>query len=102
VKFPLTSFVLIFHSQLEAMLAIEEPSPYVLQLMQGLVSAFDREVGGWSAIKETLRTLFLSIRAGCSLPSLAPIHSVDFNGDDGGFFVRHEYVSFILNPVPQA
>ena len=74
-----------FLLQLEAILATEEPSAFLLSLVQGLVSAFGGEPGEWSVLKESLKVFLLSMLSSASAPSPVSLISVDFNGDDGNF-----------------
>ena len=74
-----------FLLQLEAILATEEPSAFLLSLVQGLISAFGGELGEWSVMKESLKAFFLLMHSSASVPSPVSLISIDFNGDDGNF-----------------
>jgi hypothetical protein len=63
-------------------LATDEPSAFLLNLVQGLVTAFGAELGEWSALKASLKSFLPSMQKTHVLLSSATL-SIDFNGDDG-------------------
>jgi hypothetical protein len=73
---------LIF-SQLDSILATDEPSAFLQDLVQGLVTALGGEPGEWSVIKAYLKDKLPSLRTNSCLLSLASPISINFNGDDG-------------------
>ena len=70
-------------SQLDAILGTDEPSAFLLQLVQGLVNAFGAEIGEWSVLKTSLKTFFPSMHTSSSFLTRESLVSVDFNGDYG-------------------
>jgi hypothetical protein len=64
-------------------LATDEPSAFLQDLVQGLVTALGGDFGEWSVIKSYLKDNMPSLRTNSCLLSLASPISINLNGDDG-------------------
>ena len=69
--------------QLDSILATDEPSPFLLQLMQGVATALGGELGDWNALKASLKVVFPSIHTSTGPPSSVPLISINSEEDDG-------------------
>jgi hypothetical protein len=69
--------------QLDSILATDEPSPFLLQLMQGVATALGGESGDWNALKASLKVVFPSIHTSTGPPSSVPLISINSEEDDG-------------------
>jgi hypothetical protein len=64
-------------------LVTDDPSAFLLQLVQGLVTAYGGELGDWSVLKASFKGTLPLIKANDSLLAPVSLTSIDFYEDDG-------------------